>query len=87
KYLNANLNAFIRGPSVRAEADRRDDSPGYAIVNFTLVVKDFFKGMKAKASLFNLFDKDYNDPSPINTIPTDLPRPGRTFYFQVDYKF
>ncbi|MGR3219175.1 MAG: TonB-dependent receptor plug domain-containing protein [Candidatus Anammoxibacter sp.] len=87
KYLNANLNAFIRGPSVRAEADRRDDSPGYAIVNFTLVVKDFFKGMKAKASLFNLFDKDYNDPSPINTIPTDLPRPGRTFYIELGYEW
>ena len=87
KYLNANVHAFISGPRVREQADPRDDSPGYAVVNCTLIAKEFFKGIKLKASLFNLLDKDYNDPSIINTIATDLPRPGRTFFLGVDYKF
>ena len=85
KYINANLNAFISDSRVRAEADDRDDSPGYALFNLTLIAKDFFKGFKAKASLFNLLDKKYDDPAPMNTISTDLPRPGRTFFFEIGY--
>lgn len=87
KYLNANLHAFISGKRIRAEQDARDDSPGYGIVNLTLTAKEFFKEMKVKASIFNLLDKDYNDPAPINTIPTDLPRPGRTFFIELGYQF
>ncbi len=87
KYLDVNIHAFISGDRVREQEDTRDDSPGYALVNCTLIAKEFFKGMKINASLFNLLDKNYNDPSIINTIPTDLPRPGRTFFIGVDYKF
>ncbi len=87
KYLNANLHAFISDDRARAEKDDRDDSPGYALLNLTLIAKEFFNDMKIKASLFNLLDKDYNDPAPINTIPTDLPRPGRTFFIELNYKF
>ena len=87
KYLNVNLDAFISDKRVRSEKDRRDDSPGYTIVNLTLIAKEFFKDFKLKASLFNLLDKDYNDPAPINTIPTDLPRPGRTFFLEFGYEF
>ncbi|MGR3219558.1 MAG: TonB-dependent receptor plug domain-containing protein [Candidatus Anammoxibacter sp.] len=87
KYLNANLHAFISGDRVREEADRRDDSPGYALVNFTLTAKNFFKGFKVKASLFNLLDKKYDDPTPKDTIPTDIPRPGRTFYIELGYEW
>ncbi|MGR3220087.1 MAG: TonB-dependent receptor plug domain-containing protein, partial [Candidatus Anammoxibacter sp.] len=87
KYLNANLHTFVSGPRVRAEADTRDDSPGYAITNLTLIAKDFFKDMKIKASLFNLFDKKYDDPAPIGTVRTDLPRPGRTFSVQLEYEW
>ncbi len=87
KYLNANLHTFISDDRVRAEKDTRSDSPGYAITNLTLIAKDFFKDMKVKASLFNLFDKKYDDPAPANTISTDLPRQGRTFFIEVEYKF
>ncbi len=87
KYLNANLHAFISGDRARAEKDARSDSPGYAIVNLTLIAKEFFNDMKIKGSLFNLLDKKYDDPAQINTISTDLPRPGRTFYLELEYKF
>lgn len=85
KYLNANLHAFISDDRARVEDDTRDDSPGYSILNLTLIAKEFFNEMQIKASLFNLLDKDYNDPTPINTIPTDLPRPGRTFFIGLEY--
>ncbi len=87
KYLNANLHTFISDDRVREEKDGRDDSPGYALVNLTLIAKEFFKTIEIKASLFNLLDKNYEDPAPINTIPTDLPRPGRTFFIELGYKF
>ncbi len=86
KYLNANLHTFINGPRPREESDTRDDSPGYAVANMTLIAKNFFKDMKIKASLFNLLDKNYYDPAP-SSIPNDLPRPGRTFYVELGYEF
>lgn len=87
KYLNANLHTFISDDRARGEADPRDDSPGYAILNLTLIAKEFFRDMQVKASLFNLLDKDYTDPAPIGTIPNDLPRPGRTFFVGLEYGF
>ena len=86
-YLNANIHTFISDSRARVEADTRDDSPGYALMNLTLAAKDFFKGLKVKASLFNLLDKKYDDPSQINTVPTDLPRPGRTFFLEFGYEW
>ena len=85
KYLNANLHAFISDDRVREQDDTRDDSPGYALLNLTLTAKDFFKDFEVKASLFNLLDKKYDDPAPINTVPTDIPRPGRTFFIEFGY--
>ncbi|MGR3218361.1 MAG: TonB-dependent receptor plug domain-containing protein [Candidatus Anammoxibacter sp.] len=87
KYLNANLHTFISGSRIRAEADTRDDSSGYALMNLSLTAKDFFKGLKVKASLFNLLDKDYTDPAPMNTLPHDLPRPGRTFFIELGFEY
>ncbi len=87
KYLNANIHAFISDDRVRRASDTRDDSPGYALLNLTLTAKEFFKNMTIKASMFNLLDKDYNDPTSINTIPSDIPRPGRTFFVEVGYDF
>ncbi len=87
KYVNANLHSFISGDRIRAETDTRDDSPGYALVNLTMTIKEFFKDMKIKASMFNLLDKDYNDPAPLGGITHDLPRPGRTFFIEMNYKF
>lgn len=87
KYLNANINTFVSGPRIRRDSDTRDESPGYAIANLTLIAKEFFNELEIKASIFNLLDKDYNDPSPVNTLPDDLPRPGRTFFISLDYEF
>lgn len=87
KYLTTNLYTFISDKRIRDADDARDDLPGYAVTNLTLTLKNILDRMKVKASLFNMFDKDYDDPAPINTLPKDIPKPGRTFYIEVDYKF
>ena len=87
KYLNANIHAFISDQRVRDESDERDDNSSYALLNLSLTVKEFFNDMKIKASLFNLLDKNYTDPSPVNTLPHDIPRPGRTFFIELNYEW
>lgn len=87
KYLDANIHTFISGDRERLNTDVRDESPGYALVNLTLTAKEFFNTLKIRASIFNLFDKEYDDPAPRALPNDDLPRPGRTFHITADYKF
>ena len=87
KYLNANLHTFISGSNYRAKEDKRDNLPGYAIFNLTLIAKKFFNDLKVKASLFNLLNKEWEDPALVDTIPSDLPRPGRNFFIEFEYKY
>lgn len=39
EYVNANLNAFISGSRIREQEDSRDDSPGYALLNLTPLLR------------------------------------------------
>ncbi len=87
KYLNSNIHAFFTGHRERDESDDRDENSGFALLDLTLTVKEFFKTMKVKASLYNLLDKEYTDFTPANTIPSDIPRPGRTFFVELGYEF
>lgn len=87
KYLNANLHTFISDDRARKKGDEREDNSGYALVNLTLTAKEFFNKLKIKASLFNLLDKKYSDPTSSNAVPDDYPRPGRTFFIELGYKF
>ncbi|HJW87287.1 MAG TPA: TonB-dependent receptor, partial [Candidatus Brocadiaceae bacterium] len=86
KYLNTNLSTFISGPRSREVGDTRDDVPSYALLNLSVIGKEFFKTMEIQGTVFNLLDKDYSDPGP-TSIPGDLPRPGRTFWVGLGYQF
>ena len=86
KYINTNLSTFVSGRRSRGEDDSRDDLPAYALLNLSLIGKEFFKTMEVYGTVYNLLDKDYNDPGPIS-IPEDLPRPGRTFFVGLSYQF
>lgn len=87
KYLNSNIHAFVTGHRARDEKDSRDDNSGFTLFDLTLTAKEFFKTMKIKASLFNILNKDYKDFTPANTIESEIPRPGRTFFIEVGYDF
>lgn len=86
KYINTNLNCFISGKRYRDTGDTREDMPSYALFNLSVIAKDFFKTMEIQGTVFNLLNKDYDDPGP-TSIPDDLPRPGRTFFIGFRYQF
>jgi hypothetical protein len=62
KYANANMNTFISGSRSREDGDTRRDIPARALVNMTLIGKDFINNFGVRGSVFNLFDKNYDDP-------------------------
>ena len=86
KYINTNMSTFVSGRRSREEDDTRDDLPAYALLNLSVIGKEFFKTMEVYGTVYNLLDKDYSDPGPIS-IPEDLPRPGRTFFIGLSYQF
>ena len=87
KYANANLNTLFIGPRPREFGDTRHDLSSYALVNLTLIGKNFIDHLEIKGSIFNLFDKSYKDSAPRNTVPTDYPQPGRSFIVELQYQF
>ncbi len=87
KYINANINTFLSGPRPREDGDTRRDIPSHALVNLTLIGKNFMDNFEIKGSVFNLFDKSYDDPAPKDTVPTDYPQPGRSFMVELRYEF
>lgn len=89
KYINTNLSTFVSGRRSRDRTDERetrDDLPAYALLNLSIIGKEFFKTMEVQGTVFNLLDKDYSDPGSVS-IPDDLPRPGRTYFVGLSYKF
>jgi iron complex outermembrane receptor protein len=89
KYINTNLSTFVSGRRSRDRTDERetrDDLPAYALLNLSIIGKEFFKTMEVQGTVFNLLDKDYSDPGGVS-IPEDLPRPGRTFFVGLSYQF
>ena len=86
KYINTNLSTFVSGKRSREEDDTRSDLPAYALLNLSVIGKEFFKTMEVQGTVYNLLDKDYSDPGP-TSIPDDLPRPGRTFFVGLSYQF
>jgi outer membrane receptor protein involved in Fe transport len=89
KYLNLNAYLLYRGDWNRSESDLRDDPGDYAIVNATLIARNFLKGLKgleARAVVKNLFNKEYTSPTD-EWQPDDLPMPGINFFLELRYAF
>jgi len=87
EYANANLTTLFSGPRPREDGDTRRDIPAQALVNMTLIGKNFVDNFEVRGSVFNLFDKRYYDPSPQDTVPTDYPQQGRSFIIELRFEF
>ncbi len=87
KYANANMNTFISGPRPRENGDDRRDMPSYTLTNLTLIGRNFIDNFEIRGSIFNLFNKGYDDPSSMDTVPTDYPQQGRSFRIELQYKY
>ena len=90
KYLNLNAYLLYRGDWTRWEGDTRDDPGDYAIVNATLIARNFLKelkGLEVRAAVKNLLNKDYISPTGPGELPDDLPMPGINFFLELRYTF
>lgn len=87
KYMNANLHTFISSNRRRDEGDTREDMPSYYFTNLHLTSKNVFKTLQASVKINNIFNKHYEDPSPFNTMPSDIPRPDRNIFFELSFKY
>lgn len=87
KYLNANTNLLVMGGRKRPEGDTRKSLPAYPLLDITLIAKNFYKTAEIRASIHNLFDRDYGDPAPANKVPGDFPQPGVEFRMDASFKF
>ncbi len=92
KHLNANVNVFMSGKKSRAVLDGRDDLAGHTVVDAALIAKNFYKGLELKLSGYNIFDEQYEDPSPVDefgvaAVPGDFPREGASVMAEASYRF
>lgn len=64
------------------------DTSGYTLINATLSRRDVLPGLDASISLYNLFDKDYDDPADSATNVQDtIHQDGRILRLKLDYRF
>jgi outer membrane receptor protein involved in Fe transport len=80
--LSRNFNLFTdmywQGKYTRASGDSRSDNDGFVLVNTTLLVKNFWKELELRGSIYNVFDTDYTFPTANGSLPVDYPMPGRS---------
>ncbi|MEN9456601.1 MAG: hypothetical protein RL210_2120, partial [Pseudomonadota bacterium] len=69
----------------RAAGDSREPVPDYNSVDLTLRT-NLGKHWELAGSVRNLFDARIIEPTLPNTVPTDLPQAGRSWYLPAMYK-
>lgn len=90
KHLNANVNYSWVGKRGRALNDGRADLSAQSAVDLALIGKEIARNFEIKASLYNVFNNDYRDPSPFAyrlQIPNDYPTNARTLFLEATYRF
>ena len=88
KYLNTNISVSWTGKRYRDDRDTRDDLPDEALVDLTLIAKNFYRTLEIRGSVYNLFDEYYLDPNPFpGQVPNDYPTNKRMFLVEARYTF
>lgn len=66
-----------------------DTAPGYALVNLNFLGRNWVKGLELSAGVFNVFDKEYGDPTSNDYDPAVLsvPQEGRSYRIKLSYRF
>jgi outer membrane receptor protein involved in Fe transport len=63
------------------------DADGYGVLNFTLYSQNIVKNLEVSASIYNLLDETYADPSSRFHVQDQLRRDGRSFRLKLTYRF
>ncbi len=87
QYLNSNTRVLLMGEKSRAKGDTRPTLDGYAVLNQSVIVKNFLDDFEIQLTVFNLFNTKYQAPAPAATIRNDYPNPGINFLLETRYLF
>ena len=86
KNLDGFIGLLYRGSLSRAEGDPRPDVADYITVDLAVTWKNYIENLEVQASVYNLSDEHYVDPSPSGVMVSDYPKAGRNFMVDVSYK-
>jgi iron complex outermembrane receptor protein len=87
QYLLVSPALSFRSARPREEGDPRPDLDGYTLVDVVVRGRNFHPKIEFVATVHNLFDTRYSDPSPWGGLPGDYPRPGRAILVKGKYRF
>ncbi|MCP4690657.1 MAG: TonB-dependent receptor, partial [Desulfobacterales bacterium] len=98
KWMIANASLNYVGERKRSEAktwagetlvdvDERAPVSDRFLLNATLTFKNFYKGLEAQISGYNLLNQDHRDPEAEGSLVKDMPRPGASFMVRLSYVF
>ncbi len=85
RFINLYTGLFYKGEVIRASSDTRAEIPAYTTVDMSLTWKEYVQNLEVKASIYNLLDKEYTDPSPAGVMESDYPTDGRNFRVEMSY--
>jgi len=63
------------------------NASGYGIINVTLFSRNLVKNLEFSASLYNLLNTGYSDPSSRGHLQSQIPQDGRSFRVKLSYRF
>ena len=86
QYFNGYLGLLYRSSLSRAENDSRSDVPGFITLDLAVTLQNYIENLEVTASVYNLSDEEYFDPSPAGVMESDYPKPGRNFMLEASYK-
>ncbi len=84
EYLFSGLDARYVGGRI---APAGGSAPAYWVANVTLLTRRWASGLEVSATIDNLFDRHYYDPSPLELVQPILRQDGRTFWVKASYRF
>jgi outer membrane cobalamin receptor len=80
-------HVLVKSSTARAAGDARNDVPGYAVLNLSLLNRNLlWKGVDVSFTMYNVLDKKYFDPAP-PVVPGDYQQAGRAYFGHVSLKF
>ncbi len=67
--------------------DDRDPVTDRLLLNAAVTFRNFYKGLEARISGYNLLNQDHRDPDMDGSLANDMPRPGVSFLVRLSYSF
>jgi len=64
-----------------------EDAAGFGVINLTLFSQELLKGLELSASVYNLLDENFDDPSTPFHRQETIEQDGRTFRVKLTYRF